>query len=406
MKKAGFVVVAVLIFFTACKHWDDTITVQASDLNYFKNTYSECRMNFLANAQKAASRYDFAVRGSYTVPGRSDKDLAMDYIYVPATKKREKLLILTAGVHGIEGYAGNAVLDLFFKEVFPSLDMDNTGVIVFHAVNPYGMKHFWRFTEENIDLNRNCSSDPKLYSTRNPGYAKMRGLLEPEGKASAGFITDAVLTLKMIWYNLTMKKKDIMEAVVCGQYEYPKGIFYGGKKQAPQIAEITRILSGIMPRYSFAAHIDLHTAYGRRGYLHLIIQPLDEKKNKIIESLFPGHPIDWSSDKDFYQSSGDFNNYLYTLVPGLPVLPLTFEYGTLDSQTLSGGMKSLKTVMFGNQGMQHGYASDDNRRAIQAMVMEMFYPQSPAWKSEVIRQSRETFTKFFKRWDQLQKRDF
>ncbi len=403
MYKAGFALIAALIFFTACTRWDDTVTVQSSDLNYFKSTYRDCRMNFLANAQKAAARYDFAVRGSFAVPGSTDRDLVMDYLYVPATKRMEKLLILTAGVHGIEGYAGNAVLDLFFKEVFPTLDTDSTGVIVFHAINPYGMKHFWRFTEENIDLNRNCSRDPKLYSTVNAGYAKLRGLLEPEGKASAGFLATAALTLKMIWYNLTMDRKDIMEAVVCGQYEYPEGIFFGGKKQAPQIAEMTRILSTIMARYRFAAHIDLHTAYGRRGYLHLIVKPMDDKKNKNMESLFPGHPIDWSSGKDFYQSSGELNSYLYSLVPGLPVLPVTFEYGTLDSQTLSGGMKSLKTIIFGNQGIQNGYAGDDDRSAIRAMAMEMFYPQSPAWKSEVIRQSREAFAKFFKRWDKLQR---
>lgn len=404
MNKTGLALIAALIIFAGCTSWEDTVTVQKSDLRYFKKTYRDCRVNFLAHAQKTAARYDFAVRGSFTVPG-PEKDLVMDYVYVPATKRMERLLIFTAGLHGIEGYTGNAVLDHFFTEVFPSLNCDNTGVIVFHAVNPYGMKHFWRFTGENIDLNRNCG-DAKLFTIKNAGYAKMRGTLEPEGKASAGFFSSAILTMKMAWYNLTMSRKEIMEAVVCGQYEYPKGIYYGGKKQAPQIAEMTRILSGIMARYRIAAHIDLHTGYGRRGYLHVIVPPVDDKKKSIIESLFPGHPIDWSSDKDFYQNSGDLNVYLGGLVKGIPVLPVTFEYGTLDSQSLTGGMKSLRTIILGNQGIQHGYAGEGDRRDIQAMVMEMFYPQSPAWRSEVIRQSRETFAKFFKRWNQLQRRDF
>lgn len=406
MKKAFFAAVALLILSTACSRWDDTIQVQSSDLTYFKNNYRDCRMNFLAHCQKAAARYDFAVRGAYTVPSRTDKDLVMDYLYVPATKRKEKLLIITAGVHGIEGYAGNAVLDLFFKEVFPTLDMDSMGLVVFHAVNPYGMKHRWRFTEDNIDLNRNCSVDPKMYKARNTGYGEMRSLLEPEGKASAGFFTDALLTLKMVWYNLTMSKKDFMEAVVAGQYQYPKGVFYGGNKLAPQTVEMIRILSPIMARYGFAAHIDLHSGYGKRGYLHLFLTSQGEKKDKIMESLFPGHPIDWSTDKDFYQNSGDLGLCFCSLVPDLPVLPITIEYGTLDSQTLMGGMKSLKTVILGTQGMMNGYAGEDDRRDIQAMVTEMFYPESPAWRSEVIRQSRELFGKFFKQWSRLQRKDF
>ncbi|HNW26964.1 MAG TPA: M14 family metallopeptidase [Spirochaetota bacterium] len=406
MKKAGFTIVAMLFLLTACSRWDDSITVRTTDLNYFKNNYRDCRVSFQANAQKVAARYDFAVRGSVAVPGGADKDLAMDYVYVPATKSKEKLLIITAGLHGIEGYAGSAVLDLFFKEVFPSMNCDATGVIVFHAVNPYGMKHFWRATEDNIDLNRNCMNDPKLYEIKNEGYARLRGFLDPEGKASAGIFAGAAVTLKMIWYNLTMGKKDFMQAALSGQHEFPKGIFYGGKKPAPQIAEMTRILSPIMARYRFAAHIDLHTGYGRRGSLHLFLTPLDDKKNRIMESLFPGHPIDWSTDKDFYQTYGDLNMFLYNLVPGLPVLPLTLEYGTLDSQTISGGIQSLKTIILGTQALCNGYASDDDRSAIQAMMMEMYYPQSPAWKSEVIRQSREVLTAFIKRWEQLQRKDF
>ena len=406
MKKTVFAAVAMLILCTACSRWDDSIKVQASDLSYFKNDYRDCRMNFLAHAQKAAARYDFAVRGVVAIPSGTDKDLVMDYLYVPATKRQEKLLVITTGVHGIEGYAGNAVLDLFFKEVFPALDMDNMGLVVFHAVNPWGMKRFWRCTEDNIDLNRNCGVDPKLYGTVNPAYEKMRSLLEPEGKASAGFFSGAALTLKMAWYSLTMSKKEFMQGAVCGQYQFPKGIYYGGKKMAPQTAEMARILSPIMARYRFAAHIDLHTGYGKRGYLHLFLTSLNDRRNKIMASLFPGHPIDWSSDKDFYQNTGDLGLCLCSLVPGLPVIPITFEYGTLDSQTTLGGIRSMKTIILGTQGNMNGYACEDDRKAIQSMAREMFYPDSPAWRSEVIRQSRDLFGTFFKRWDQVQRKDF
>ncbi|MBO5178573.1 MAG: DUF2817 domain-containing protein [Lachnospiraceae bacterium] len=69
--------------------------------------------------------------------------LYIDTVYVPAQEKKN-LIVLTTGVHGIEGYIGSVILDVFWDEVYPTLDKENTGVLVIANVNPYGMKYHRR----------------------------------------------------------------------------------------------------------------------------------------------------------------------------------------------------------------------------------------------------------------------
>ena len=65
-----------------------------------------------------------------------------------------------------------------------------------------------------------------------------------------------------------------------------------------------------------------------------------------------------------------------------------FEYGTLDSQTTLGALKSLHITVLENQGAQWGYASADDEARIQRDYREMFNPSSPAWRTKVIADSR------------------
>ena len=85
-------------------------------------------------------------------------DLYIDTYYLPATEQKN-LVILTTGVHGMEGYIGSAMLDVFFGEVYPDLNREDTGIVVVANVNPYGMKHYRRYNENNVDLNRNFILD-------------------------------------------------------------------------------------------------------------------------------------------------------------------------------------------------------------------------------------------------------
>ena len=73
------------------------------------------------------------------------------------------LVVHSSGVHGVEGFAGSgiqiAILSNFSKTEAAeaqSTDPDAPTIVLVHAVNPFGMAHFRRFNENNVDLNRNA----------------------------------------------------------------------------------------------------------------------------------------------------------------------------------------------------------------------------------------------------------
>ena len=72
-------------------------------------------------------------------------DLYIDSFYLPSGAEKRNLIVLTTGVHGMEGYIGATMLDVFFGEIYPTLDTAHTGVLVVANVNPYGMKYLRRY---------------------------------------------------------------------------------------------------------------------------------------------------------------------------------------------------------------------------------------------------------------------
>ena len=84
---------------------------------------------------------------TYSYPLDKADGLYIDTLYLPASAEQTNLVVLTTGVHGIEGYIGAVMLDVFFGEVWPRLDPENTGILVVANVNPYGMKYLRRYNE-------------------------------------------------------------------------------------------------------------------------------------------------------------------------------------------------------------------------------------------------------------------
>jgi hypothetical protein len=80
---------------------------------------------------------------------------------------------------------------------------------------------------------------------------------------------------------------------------------------------------------------------------------------------------------------------------------VTVEFGTLDSQTTQGSIKSLRNMIRANQGVQFGYKKAEDERQVKEDIREMFCPSSRVWRSEVIRQARETLFATVKKLDQL-----
>ena len=107
-------------------------------LQYFLNSYDDCRNRFQDLSYDIQERHQNVEVAQILVNSEIDKDLSIDYCYIPASGNKEKLLIISSGVHGMEGFVGSAVQRMFMSEFLDALSLKNMGVLLVHAVNPYG----------------------------------------------------------------------------------------------------------------------------------------------------------------------------------------------------------------------------------------------------------------------------
>ena len=56
------------------------------------------------------------------------------------------------------------------EEFAPRLEAENTGLLLVHTVNPWGMKNHRRHNENKADINRNIRWDDNFDPQINPDY--------------------------------------------------------------------------------------------------------------------------------------------------------------------------------------------------------------------------------------------
>ncbi len=380
--------------------------INPENLTYFKGTYLDCRKSFLDEAQKQKDLYKGVEISYLPVESNIDPDLNIDYCYIPAQTSLNRLFIMTSAVHGVEGYAGSAVQQMFLREIIKDINLDEMGVLIIHAINPFGFKNYRRVTENNVDLNRNCSEESDLYLSENKGYDELNSFLNRKQKVSLTSFGDFFFPINAIQKILKYSMGTLRQAVLQGQYQHEKGVYYGGQDLEPSIKAVTPLIQQIAENYKLVFSIDLHTGYGENGTLHLFPSPLkDEKKKAKIESVFSGSRIDWGDSDDFYTVTGDFTSFLGRALPEKDYLTMTFEFGTLDTQTTMGSIKALHNVMAENQGIHYGYKTRKDEIKVKSRFLEGYYPSSEAWRSKVIEDSRSVLSQALKKYAKIIAKD-
>ncbi len=279
---------------------------------------------------------------------------------------------------------------MFIKEIIKPGIVENMGIVLIHSMNPYGFKYRRRVTENNVDLNRNSDTDKKLFSTKNSGYVKINRFLNPERKVDMGTIGNKFFVITAVKKILSASMSTLRQAILQGQYTIEKGIYFGGKDFEPQILQIKSYIKKKLSNYKYALAIDLHTGYGKRGNSHLFPNPIKDKKIKeAVKSVFKGYHIDWGDSGDFYTISGSFVDFVVKISPEKKVLPMLIECGTLNTQTTMGSIKSLHNSIIENQGFHFGYGSKKDEKIVKKRYLEMFFPSSKGWRSEVIKSNRK-----------------
>ena len=315
--------------------------------------------------------------------------LYIDAFYLPSAGEKTNLIVLTTGVHGVEGYIGATMLDVFFGEVYPTVDTADTGVLVVANVNPYGMKYFRRYNENNVDLNRNFILDWDSFDlASNKEYPKVDTFLGPTGKIGNGFWHEVGFYLSLGKTAITDGAGTISDALLTGQYEYPQGVYYGGNGDEASTVYLKDVFSQCLESgYENIVHIDLHSGYGPR-YNMVIFNSLYETMNEAQsrEAFGYDHIIAYDSES-FYATTGDTTDFFYRLAEQkqtkTDLFSTCFEFGTIGDAFFDTILSLKYTV---DENRNHWYPTDNATSAqiVHENYMELFYPTETAWREKAV----------------------
>lgn len=97
------------------------------------------------------------------LPGPDGDELTIDVARF-SPQRPERLIVLSSGLHGVEGYLGSAVQCAILEEELEGwTPPDRLAVVMIHALNPYGFAFHRRVNENNVDLNRNFLLDGERF---------------------------------------------------------------------------------------------------------------------------------------------------------------------------------------------------------------------------------------------------
>lgn len=390
--------------FAANRKTADKGEVDPSMLTFFHETYDENREQFRRLAASLQREFSDVEISKCIVKSEVDSDLTIDAVYIPAQNEAEKLLVMTSGVHGMEGFTGSAVQQYFMTKVLDVEVLQNMGVLLIHAINPYGFKYHRRVSENNVDMNRNFHSSKDLFAKKNEGYASIYHFLNPQGKARAGYFGNSLFFLESSYMISKYSMRALRQATVQGQYEFSKGIFYGGNDFEPQKEWLERLIAEKTNDYELVFVIDIHTGLGERGKLHYLPGYLQELNRKtLLDTMFREHALEWpNTGKEFYLATGFFRQYVGSLISAdKKYIRIAFEYGTLNSQSIIGSIRSLHNMILENQGFHHGYENSKIENLVKHRFKEMFFPSSKVWRYQIMKQTSEILPVLIERYAQL-----
>lgn len=358
----------------------------------FSDSYEASRARFLRKVESLRARW--LSSRLETHPLKNFPDLSIDWLWAePRTK--ENLVMISTAEHGIEGYVGSAMLNVFMDEFAPRLNPESTGLLLVHAINPWGMKHHLRVNPNHVDLNRNFvfnnDFDPKI----NPDYDLIENLLNPQRPVRSLRAEAIPFLAKVIPRMISPGKARVQAASLLGQHRQPRGIYYGGTELQEETMALMGLYHKALEEYQTFVQIDMHTGYGPRNQMTVIIPPVDPTPSGDATAKFSYPLIQKIDAKEFYAISGDMGEYVYRLrdsqFPGKNVFACGFEFGTFGD-SLPALIRSLRATVLENQLRHQGAVNKQAGVSIRAEYEELFFPSDRAWREKAIADCRQAFT--------------
>lgn len=359
-------------------------TPHATDLDAFSQCYREARAKFL----DAAAVAGLAVQSEpHPLPGVDGEPLAIDVVRDGAPEA-ERVLLLSSGCHGVEGYCGSGVQVALLRDAGfrAALHASGVALVHVHAINPFGFSHTRRATHENVDLNRNFH-DFSRPLPRNPAYAALHPLLLPARWPPAWGNRLAIA-------GLILRKglRTLQQAVSGGQYEHADGLFFGGTAPAWSNQALRRILRREGARARRIGWIDLHTGLGKQGACErgFAGRADDDAAFARAQAWWGGAgatPISRLGQGDSVSAAllGLMWGAVGDECPQAEVTAIAMEFGT---EPLLKVLHALRGEQWLWNHRKDG-VPPEQAAALRRTLRDAFYTDTPQWKAAVLAQARE-----------------
>ena len=359
--------------------------------NLFSNTYEESREKFRERVKYVKSLWPETKIESHKVV--EAEDLSIDIIIASAKKNYDKLLIVTTGLHGIEGYTGAAMLNLLIDKYLNKLDYDSTGIVLVHAINPWGMKHMRRTNENNIDLNRNFIWQwSSLEETLNKDYQKIDFFLNPQQPYCNKLWNSVSFNFGLLKSLFKIGFDSFNNAPILGQYQFPAGIYYGGQGYENSTRYMIDLYRRSIGDYRRIIHLDIHTGYGPGNLMSIVNSVFEKRSSAELKKAFVYPLVQKTDTKEFYKIKGDMIDFLYMLIAtefkDKQFYSTTLEFGTYGDSIISK-LKSLQAIIEENRLYRYGVKYNKDKKNIIKNFLKLFAPTSEEWRSKAIKDFRQ-----------------
>ena len=360
--------------------------------NLFPETYENSRKRFRENLAAVQHFWPLAQLSQQRIS--AEQDLTIDWIYCDARGKNQKVFILTIGEHGIEGYVGSAMQQRFVERYLPRLDPQTTGLLLVHAINPWGMKHHCRVNANNVDLNRNFIYDGVFDPTFNPAYDTITGTLNPQRPIQSLGVSNLIFNAELLLHLSKMGVIGFHNASLPGQYRNPQGLYYGGSGYQEETRTLMQLLRQTISSYDQTLYLDMHTGYGPRYQMSLVNSALERGTSGEFVEKFDYPVVVAANPDEFYAIRGDLVDYVYTLwqqeFPQKRLFASAFEFGTLGNQYF-GKVHCPAEMVHENRLRQQGAGNDRIQAQVEHGFEELFNPSALDWKRKAVADADQAF---------------
>ncbi len=354
-------------------------------LSLFPATYAASRARFRENLALIRQFWPQAQLFQHRLPG--EQDLTIDWIYADALENNAKGFIFTIGEHGVEGYVGSAMQQRFCDCFLPRLNPQNTGLLMVHAINPWGMHHHRRVNANNVDLNRNFVYEGVFDPNFNPNYDKVNSILNPPQQIQSLKLSNLKFFGRLIWLLTRLGPRGFKHATLLGQYRNPKGLYYGGTGYQEETGILMGLYRQVFSAYDQILHLDMHTGYGPRYQMSLVNSGLETKSSAAFVEAFKYPLVVAANPNEFYALQGDMIDFVYALhqneFPQKRLFATSFEFGTLGDE-LFGLVHSPRAMIHENRLHWYNTPHDLIRKQIQRDFEELFNPSASDWKAKAV----------------------